>query len=169
MPFLSLITVLLTQKLATAAMNTKRGKPAVNVESSNRPALTTGVSGMCGIECCALKKIEKEYNKSCKLTNHIPSEPASNDWAPMTAEDCVFRTDSKKTSTVLDLLHDRARGLFPQLESAVNETEEEGKGGLVEKLTFSPLEAETPGAVSKVSAPSTNRKAQTTIKVSPLA
>ena len=152
-----------------ARRRARRGKPVANAESSNRLALTTGVSGTCGVECRTLKKMEKEYNKRCKLTIHIPSEPASNDWAPTTAEDCVFRTDSEKTSAVLDLLHNRARGLFPQLEPAVNEAEEEGKGGLVEKLTFSPLETETPGAVSKVSAPSTNRKAQTTIKVSPLA
>ena len=152
-----------------ARRRARRGKPVVNAESSNRPALTAGVSGTCGVECCTLKKIEKEYNKRCKLTIHIPGETASNDWAPMTAEDRVFRTDSEKTSTVLDLLHDRTRGLFPQPESPVNETEEEGKGGLVAKLTFSPPETDTPGAVSKVSAPSTNRKAQTTIKVSPLA
>ena len=152
-----------------ARRRVRRGKPVANAESSNRPAPTAGVSGTCGVECCALKKMEKEYNKRCKLTIHIPSEPASNDWAPMTAEDCVLRTDSEKTSAVLDLLHNRARGLCPQLEPAVNEAEEEGKGGLVEKLTFSPLETETPGAVSKVSAPSTNRKAQTTIKVSPSA
>ena len=116
----------------------RRGKPVANAESSSRPALTAGVSGTRGVERCTLKKMEKEYNKKCKLTIHIPSEPASNDWAPMTAEDRVFRTDSEKTPIVLDLLRDRARGLFPQLESAVNETEEEGKGGLVEKLTFSP-------------------------------
>ena len=152
-----------------ARRRARRGKPVVNAESSNRPALTAGVSGTCGVECCTLKKIEKEYNKRCKLTIHIPGEPASNDWAPMTAEDRVFRTDSEKTSTVLDLLHDRTRGLFPQPESTVNETEKEDRGGLVGKLTFSPPETDTPGAVSKVSAPSTNRKAQTTIKVSPLA
>ena len=107
----------------------------MNVESSNRPALTTGVSGMCGIECCALKKIEKEYNKSCKLTNHIPSEPASNDWAPLTAEERMFRTDCEKMSAVLYLLHDRRRGLFSQLGTVANKDEKEGKGGLVEKLT----------------------------------
>ena len=132
----------------------RRGKPAANDESNNRPALTAGVSGTCGVECCALKKMEKEYSKRSKLTNHVHSEPTSNDWAPMTAEDCVFRMDSEKTSAVLDLLHDRTRGLLPQPGSAVNEVEEEkGKGGLVEKLTFSPLDSETLGEESKISAP----------------
>ena len=75
---------MLKQKLAMTAINTarrgvKRGKPVANVELSNRPALTAGVSDMCGVECCTLKKMEKEYNKRCKLTNLIPSEPAIND------------------------------------------------------------------------------------------
>ena len=111
-----------------------------------------GVSGTCSVKCCALKKMEKEYSKRSKLAIHVPSEPTSNDWAPMTTEDCVYRMDSEKTSAVLDLLHDRAKGLLPQLEPAANEDEEEGKSGLVEKLTFSPLDTETLGKVSKVSA-----------------
>ena len=130
----------------------RRGKPAANAESNNRPALMAGVSGTCSVKCCALKKMEKEYSKRSKLAIHVPSEPTSNDWAPMTTEDCVYRMDSEKTSAVLDLLHDRAKGLLPQLEPAANEDEEEGKSGLVEKLTFSPLDTETLGKVSKVSA-----------------
>ena len=120
----------------------------MNVESNNRPALTAGVSGTCGVKCCALKKMEKEYSKKCKLTIHVPSELTSNDWAPLIAEDCAFRADSEKTSAVLDLLHDRARGMFPQLEPAINEVEEESKGGLVEKSTPSPLDTKTPGSVN---------------------
>ena len=108
-----------------AAVNTvrrgvRRGKPAPNTESNNRPALTTGVSGTCGVECCALKKMEKEYSKRNKLAIHVPGEPTINDWAPMSAEDCAFRMDSEKTSAVLDLLHDRARGLLPKPGPAVN-------------------------------------------------
>ena len=99
------------------------------------------------------EKDGKKYSKRCKLAIHVPSEPASNDWAPITAEDCAFRMNSEKTSAVLDLLNDRARGLFPQLEPAVNEVEEVGKGGSAEKLTFSSLVTETPGEVSKVNAP----------------
>ena len=124
----------------------------MNAESNNRPVLTAGVRGTCGVKCCAQKKIENEYSKRCKLSTHISSEPTSNDWAPMTAEDCAFSMDREKTSAVLDLLHDRAQGLLPQLEPAANEDEEEGKSGLVEKLTFSPLDTETLEKVSKVSA-----------------
>ena len=65
----------------------------------------------------------------------------------------MFRTDNEKISAVLELLHDRRKGLFSQLGSAANKDGEEGKGGLVEKLTSSPLDTETPGEVSKVSAP----------------
>ena len=65
-----------------AAVNTvrrvvRKGKLAVNAESNNRPALTAGVSGTCGVECCAMKKMGKEYSKRCKLAIHVPSEPAS--------------------------------------------------------------------------------------------
>ena len=148
-----------------AAMNTarrgvRRGKPAVNAESNNRPVLTADVRGTCGVKCCAQKKIENEYSKRCKLAIHVSSKQTSNDWAAMTAENCAFRMDSEKTSAVLDLLHDRARGLFPQLELAVNEVEEEGKGGLVGKLTFSSFDTETPGEVSKVSAPPIGKNKQ---------
>ena len=132
----------------------------MNAESNNRPVLTAGVRGTCGVKCCAQKKMENEYSKRCKLSTHISSEPTSNDWAPMTAEDCAFSMDSEKTSAVLDLLHDRARGLFPQLEPAVNEVEEEGKGGLVGKVTFSYLDTETPGEVSTVSAASIGKNKQ---------
>ena len=157
--FFSLTTALSKQKLVMAAVNTARrwvrkGKPAANAEFNNRLALTAGASGMCDVECCALKKMEKEYSKRNKLAIHVPGEPTINDWAPMSAEDCAFRMDSEKTSAVLDLLHDRTRGLLPQPGSAVNEVEEEkGKGGLVEKLTFSPLDSETLGEESKISAP----------------
>ena len=101
--------------------------------------------------------MENEYSKRCKLAIHVSSKPTSNDWGAMTAENCAFRMDSEKTSAVL---HDRARGLFPQLEPAVNEVEEEGKGGLVGKLTFSSLDTETPGEVSKVSAPPIGKNKQ---------
>ena len=100
-----------------------------------------------------LKKDGKRVQQELQTFNPRLSEPASNDWAPMTAEDCAFRMDSEKTSAVLDLLHDRARGLFPQLEPAVNEVEEMSKGGSAEKLTFSTLVTETPGGVSKVNDP----------------
>ena len=154
----SLTTALSKQKLVMAAVNTarcgvRRGKPAANAEFNNRPALTAGASGMCDVECCALKKMEKEYSKKSKLAIHVPSEPTSNDWAPMTAEDCAFKMDIGKTSAFLDLLHERARGLLPQLEPAVNKVKEEGKGGLVEKLTFSPLDTETLREGSKASSP----------------
>ena len=99
------------------------------------------------------EKDGKRVQQEMQTFNPRLSEPASNNWAPMTAEDCAFRMDSEKTSAVLDLLHDRARGLFPQLEPAVNEVEEVGKGGSAEKLTFSTLVTETPGEVSKVNAP----------------
>ena len=69
--------------------------------------------------------MEKEYSRRCKLAIYVNSEPTSNDWAPMTAEDCASRMNSEKTSAVLDLLHDRARSLFSQLEPAVNEVEKE--------------------------------------------
>ena len=97
--------------------------------------------------------MEKEYSKRSKLAIHVSSEPTSNDWAPMTAEDCAFKMDIGKTSAFLDLLHERARGLLPQLEPAVNKVKEEGKGGLVEKLTFSPLDTETLREGSKASSP----------------
>ena len=71
----------------------------------------------------------------------------------MTAKNRVFRTDSEKTFAVLDLLHDRAKGMFPQRGSAVNKARKEGKGGLIEKLTSPPLDNRTPREVSKVSAP----------------
>ena len=83
--------------------------------------------------------MEKENSKRSKLAIHVPSEPTTNDWAPMSVEDCAFRMDSEKTSAVLDLLHDRARGPLPQPESVINEVEEEeDKGGSVEKLTILP-------------------------------
>ena len=64
----SLTTAISKQKLVMAAVNTARrwvrkGKPAANAEFNNRLALTAGASGMCGVECCALKKMEKEYSK----------------------------------------------------------------------------------------------------------
>ena len=133
----------------------------MNVESNNRPALMAGVSGMYGVECCALKKMEKEYSKRSKHSIHVPGEPTSNDWAPMSAEDCAFKMDSEKTSAVLNVLHDRTRGLLPQPGPAVNEVEEEkGKSGLVKKLTFFPLDSETLGKGSKVSAPPVGKHEQ---------
>ena len=73
-------------------------------------------------------------------------------WTDWT-EDCAFRKDSEKISAVLDLLHDRRRGLFSQLETTGNKDGEEGKSGLLKKLTSPPLDMETPGEVSKVRTP----------------
>ena len=124
--------MLLKKKLAMTAMNTarrgvRRGNPVVKVEASNRPALTAGVSSMCGVECCALKKMKKKYNKRCKLINYILIEPATNDWTPMPAADHVFRTDSERISVVIDLLHDIKIYLFSQPGSAINK---DGKKGI---------------------------------------
>ena len=141
----------------------------LNTQSSAVVGAQSLLAGSLGMWIVSLHLLLYSFSIFFRVQRSTPRVPLTPAVSAGLLLDSVFRTDSEKTSTVLDLLHDRTRGLFPQLESAVNETEEEGKGGLVEKLTFSPLEAETPGAVSKVSAPSTNRKAQTTIKVSPLA
>ena len=65
----------------------------------------------------------------------------------------MFRTDSERISVVLDLLHNRKRCLFSQPGLAINKDKEEGKDGLVKKLTSSLPNTETLGVVSKFSAP----------------